>query len=324
MGVYRQLSNNYHLYESVVTEDRIMPLARDVETTDSYTTPRPGHPSLRDTRVYELRGVPLVTDPGTFDADLLQWLDPTVVDPTSQRFLTDVAGPCGWRMPRSRAETTRQPLQPRRPSFLKTGSKPLSNGCDAAKAAPLKGRLKMQRLDFIRNGGETRRYHTWPVLRQQTVAEHSFHVAMLYSMLSMDADPANGVGCTTRGLMAALTHDLAEHKFGDMPAPAKRELGAIFPDFRAVYGAMEGGELARAGLEWESMLLPTELRWLKLADAMEGCLYCIRERAMGNKLIVTVFGNFRSYVSLLLTDAEIEQNITTYIDDQWETANGGE
>ena len=182
----------------------------------------------------------------------------------------------------------------------------------------------MQQLDFIRNGGETRRYHTWPVLRQQTVAEHSFHVAMIYSMLALDAAPASGTGCTAAGLMAALTHDLAEHRFGDMPAPAKLALGTVFPDFRAEFGKLETFDLEEAGLEWESRLNSTELRWLKLADAMEGCLYCIRERAMGNKLIGTVFGNFIGYVKALLDftdEAAMEVKLYDEICDQWEQAN---
>jgi 5'-deoxynucleotidase YfbR-like HD superfamily hydrolase len=183
----------------------------------------------------------------------------------------------------------------------------------------------MEQLDFIINGGETVRFHTWPVLRPQRVDSHSFHVAMLCALMAQDADIADGEGLSVPLLMAALTHDLAEWKFGDMPAPTKRELGAVFPGFRAKYGEMETEMLEAYGIEWESMLTLQGTRWLKLADAMQGCLYCIREKMMGNRLIATPFQNFRQYIRDVLngTDpAPMEAQIINYIDDMWEQADG--
>jgi thymidylate synthase len=36
MGVYRQMSNNFHLYTNIVPEEQLMPWARDVDATDRY------------------------------------------------------------------------------------------------------------------------------------------------------------------------------------------------------------------------------------------------------------------------------------------------
>lgn len=182
----------------------------------------------------------------------------------------------------------------------------------------------MEQLDFIINGGETVRFHTWPVLRPQTVAEHSFHVAMLVSLMAGYDAP----GLSVPVLMAALTHDLAEHKTGDLPAPVKRAVGEALgiPGFRAAWNAHEESLLREVELDWEDKLSPMESHWLKLADAMQGALYCIRERMMGNKLIATPFTNFRSYIRNLETDLMPEQpkvtDIINYIDDMWEQANG--
>ena len=93
IGVYRQLSNNYHLYTDIVPPERIMPMARDVEMTDFYAEQLAGHPSLRVERKFEICTVPLVTDPDTFDADLLQWFDESCEDPINQHFLYKVASP---------------------------------------------------------------------------------------------------------------------------------------------------------------------------------------------------------------------------------------
>lgn len=187
----------------------------------------------------------------------------------------------------------------------------------------------METLDFILNGAETKRYHTWPTLREQTVGAHSFSVAMIVALIAQEADPHDGEGLTAPLLMAALTHDLPEHKLGDLPAPAKRSLPALEngKSFRAHWGEMEVELLKGVGLDWEAMLGPQQLRWLKLADSMDGALWCVRERAMGNRLICTVYDNFRSYIEELSPrgceeSSPAVKDIIHYIDDMWEQANG--
>lgn len=186
-----------------------------------------------------------------------------------------------------------------------------------------------KQVEFVRNGGETRRYHTWPVLREQTVAEHSFHVAMLVLLLG---------GPNFQLLAAALTHDLAEWKMGDLPAPAKRNMPDVIVgsfdnvnktmSFRDHWGAMEAELLSSFGLDYESELTAEEARILKLADAAEGCLHCCREAAMGNRLMAPVFANFREYYADLITDDDVRVRnkpvaLLDYIDAQWRMANGG-
>lgn len=191
----------------------------------------------------------------------------------------------------------------------------------------------METLDFILNGAETKRYHTWPTLREQTVGAHSFSVAMLCALMAQDADPVDGEGLTVPLLMAALTHDLAEHKMGDIPAPAKRSLPAFKYEngndditFREMWGRLENGHLISVGLDWEHLLTPKQKRWLKLADAMDGALWCARERAMGNKLIGPVFQNFSDYIVQLLHKPGAEESmvhsLVQYINDMWEQADG--
>lgn len=60
MGVYRQFSNNFHLYTNIVPEEMIMPMARNVEASDRYLVEE-SRTSLR--RVFAspmLRKVPLM------------------------------------------------------------------------------------------------------------------------------------------------------------------------------------------------------------------------------------------------------------------------
>ncbi len=183
----------------------------------------------------------------------------------------------------------------------------------------------MQSLEFIRKGRETRRFHTNPVLHEQNVAEHSFGVAMLVWVLAGSTEP----GVRLPLLMAALTHDLAEHSMGaDMASPAKRAMPDVYDatgerlgSFREVWGAAEQAHLQTVQLDFEFTLSAEEKRILKLADAMEGALYCIRERAMGNKLIEECFINFRLYICDLV-EHPVELEVLNYIDASWEKANG--
>lgn len=190
----------------------------------------------------------------------------------------------------------------------------------------------MEQLEFIINGAGTKRYHTWPMLNEQTVGAHTFTVAMLYSMMALQDGELGTGGLTVPGLMAVLTHDLPEHKMADFPSPHKRSFGEALSitkngeviSFRDAWNEAEQELLDGVGLSWWQMLTSQQKRWLELADNMEGALHCIRERQMGNQLIVTVFANYRSYLYDLSGDDEgsCEAGILNYIDDMWEQAHG--
>lgn len=188
----------------------------------------------------------------------------------------------------------------------------------------------MEQLDFIRHAGETRRFHTWPVLRQQNVAEHSWHVAQLLFLMYGGQEP----GITIALLMAGLTHDMAECQVGDIPSPAKRAMSSTFPNFREKWGEMEQRILHGYEMDWEGALSNEEKRRLKLADVMEGALYCVRERAMGNTLIDVCYRNFANYIGELMTAGKEEVpfekldsvtlrelDVWNYIHNGWEQAN---
>ena len=130
------------------------------------------------------------------------------------------------------------------------------------------------RAQYIEDGSEVVRCHTFPTLRPQTVGQHSFAVAWWCAEL-MDGAPSVDL------LMAALAHDLPEAKFGDIPAPAKR---AMTGDAR---GDLENAELDSmydVGLPWfEGRLTPQERNVLKLADYLELLAYTVREMALGSR-----------------------------------------
>jgi 5'-deoxynucleotidase YfbR-like HD superfamily hydrolase len=193
--------------------------------------------------------------------------------------------------------------------------------------------LDLRQIDFIYGAGETKRFHTWPVLRTQNIADHSWHVAMLLHALYGQDHP----GITPVLLMAALCHDAAEWKVGDLPAPAKRNMHERgFENFKAEWDEMEESILSEVGLDWDKFLTDEERRRLKLCDSLDGAMYCVRERMMGNKMMREPFINFASYIQSLLGERPLgfsiddtvpsfkrrEWKLRDYIHSKWSEANG--
>lgn len=175
-------------------------------------------------------------------------------------------------------------------------------------------------IDFLYAAGEPRRFHTWAILRERTIAHHSWHVAMLLHILYGQSEP----GISSVLLLAALTHDMAEWQFGDIPSPAKRALSEHFPDFRAKFGEVEQKLLSEYGFDFEKFLNEEELRKLKFCDNLEGALYCCEERALGNRAIKEPYNNFRKYLNEVISDNQAERETLFYLDQVWEACNGSE
>lgn len=157
-------------------------------------------------------------------------------------------------------------------------------------------------LEFIRAGGESKRYHVVRTLFPDTIAQHSFHVAWLCWTLSLGAPSAALI-------MAALAHDLAEHATGDVPAPLKRRL-----NIRAELGAIEDEFLAKHSLKFE--LTAAEQRVLGLSDALDGMWFCIREQEMGNSGMVGIYNNFSTYVRELKPEG-LEMELVACLQQRW-------
>lgn len=140
-----------------------------------------------------------------------------------------------------------------------------------------------KQLQFIFKGAAVKRYHGETTIKEQTVGAHSFGVMWLCFVLA-EGKPSAQL------LLAAAAHDLAEHKIGDVPAPTKRSV----PGLRDQLNKLEDEELFKASLFFH--LNSAETRLLKMADAMEGIVYCETERYLGNVMIKRVAANFRRYV----------------------------
>jgi len=125
------------------------------------------------------------------------------------------------------------------------------------------------------NAGAVERYHTLRTHRRQTLADHSWGVAMILFKIYPGASP---------GLVkAALTHDLSELITGDLPATAKwrykhlaESVGVAEREFHDEHDIrIELHDIEQAALKW--------------ADMAELCLFAQAEIDMGNQTLTAVY-----------------------------------
>jgi 5'-deoxynucleotidase YfbR-like HD superfamily hydrolase len=76
------------------------------------------------------------------------------------------------------------------------------------------------RLD-TRLAGQIRRYHTWPIIGQQTIAEHTWQMLRIYMCVAMPTKINPAV------VFRMMFHDVGEHSTGDLPFPVKRDNPAL-------------------------------------------------------------------------------------------------
>lgn len=136
------------------------------------------------------------------------------------------------------------------------------------------------------DAGHVTRFHTRRVLRPQSVAAHSANVALLAMAFF------GGVERTRAEALAyALTHDLEERWTGDVPAPVKwasAELDATLEGLGAKWLYQHTG-LARP------VLSPEEHFVLKLADAVDGAVYCYFELQQGSRVLLPTLERYLSH-----------------------------
>lgn len=149
--------------------------------------------------------------------------------------------------------------------------------------------VKSKQLKALYRGGQVRRFHVHPTVRQQNVAEHTYGVvALVYVLADMRPSPEL--------VLAALLHDTPEQVTGDVPSPTKREM-------RMNWDYIEKQIMDRFGLP-TVVLSEEDKRLLKLADIMDGMLFAGREAALGNTALREVYDVYREYAEQLSPTAE--------------------
>lgn len=125
-----------------------------------------------------------------------------------------------------------------------------------------------------RKGGAVKRWHTHSIIQEQTVASHSWGVALIL----LKVIPSDKISVTL--LSVALLHDVAEGETGDIPYTAKKQ----WPDLGKASLFAESKVNENNGItQFYDKLSAQELLHLKIADMMELMFYLLEERKLGNK-----------------------------------------
>jgi 5'-deoxynucleotidase YfbR-like HD superfamily hydrolase len=135
-------------------------------------------------------------------------------------------------------------------------------------------------VQALRQVGGVARYHTEPFIPPQSVAEHSWHVAMLTRALWPDESNL---------ILAALLHDTGEVR-GDLPAPSKW----VSPVLKEASNIVERD--ARRQLGTQLSLTEEESFKLKFVDYLEACWYCSELRLAGNQFATVIFDRLAPFV----------------------------
>jgi 5'-deoxynucleotidase YfbR-like HD superfamily hydrolase len=147
----------------------------------------------------------------------------------------------------------------------------------------------MQDTEVMNNpycAGSVRRYHTWPVIREQTVADHSFHVIRIYwTLFGRVPDVVTEY---------IVWHDMGELWTGDTPYPVKKNNYAL----KKIMNDMEREAVySMGGIPDPSTSLTTDhVKRVKLCDLLEMLEYALHEISLGNQFATIVAGRIMAAV----------------------------
>jgi 5'-deoxynucleotidase YfbR-like HD superfamily hydrolase len=140
-----------------------------------------------------------------------------------------------------------------------------------------------------RAAGQVRRYHTWAIHKEQSVAEHTWQI-MRILLTVWPAAPRNVI-------IHALIHDMGEMS-GDIQFPFK----LLFPELKA--GSEKAENQVRA-VQLEGLgapvaphpMSPFEKHVFKCCDNLEMWEYGLRESNMGNRYAMIVVNRMQRAVA---------------------------
>lgn len=155
-----------------------------------------------------------------------------------------------------------------------------------------------------RLAGSVKRYSTWPVLVQQTNAEHTWQVLRIL-MTIWPETPAHAAEF-------ALFHDSGELGAGDIPYPYK----ARHPELREIISELERSSLSDQGVREQ---LTTDIwRWrIKTTDLIEMLEKGMEETIMGNKYGVPVARAMEAELSSRIDGHEDYLVVSRYLRERW-------
>lgn len=152
--------------------------------------------------------------------------------------------------------------------------------------------------------GRVKRYSCWPVIREQTVGDHTWGVYHIFWRIF-------GLPSAEVALYIHL-HDAEELVTGDNPFP----MSSQFPSLRAAKDEME--KVARQRLNLPDLEISAEDRVrVKICDLLEMMTFGMQEREMGNLLATPIVERTRTAALMLansLSSESEKDSLFSFID----------
>lgn len=137
--------------------------------------------------------------------------------------------------------------------------------------------------------GRVKRYHTWPTLHVETVAEHSYNVLRIYREIFGPPE--------ARITEFILDHDLPELHTGDLPFPVKVKNPVLTEQIELVE------QSARTAMELPSIshydLSEQERRQVKICDLLQMWEFGVVESRMGSMFADCIVGDMAAAATKL-------------------------
>lgn len=157
-----------------------------------------------------------------------------------------------------------------------------------------------------RFAGQIARYHTWPLIHKQSVAEHTYHVLRIWCQIW--GPPPKQV------TEYAIWHDAGEMGCGDPPYPSKQK----WPELKKICDQIEREQLTLYGVA-ELQLFSHEKQRFKICDLLDMFELGMVEVQMGNSYAEPIVDDVIDNVVKLLGDLpeEDRERVKTYVWKEW-------
>jgi len=187
--------------------------------------------------------------------------------------------------------------------------------------------MRSEITKFILNRGlaNVKRYHISPLTHHESVAEHSFYVALIARSLCDIAEESGEKINVLEVLEKALVHDMEEMYSGDILTPVKHanpEMARMIEQIGEKSFELVLKELPKKQAEHFRFIwldyhkrLKIEDKIVKIADTLSLIAYCLEQINLGNKFMIQILNNgidgLRNYnfawLDLIISDIEDEK-----------------
>jgi 5'-deoxynucleotidase YfbR-like HD superfamily hydrolase len=161
-----------------------------------------------------------------------------------------------------------------------------------------------------RVAGQVARYHTWPTIRQQSLADHQWNVARIVFAICGRRTPPPSL------IERALFHDIGEVETGDVPSYAKIDNPRLKDRLDEAERDAHMAMCLPWGVPAPGLMPAAFIAIIKLADNIDGWEFGLQEVLLGNAkfggLIVQAFLE-RVIDWLSKLDGDLHENACRYI-----------